>query len=204
LIHAHEFAWDGERDPVWKRYQKLYQLYNVPENLAEAHGRGRVTGQPPESTHCNNIGPEPRKMLYPPLKRWLGIPTPEKEHRERRPAADLLCRTAEVKQEISDWPVWKQTQALAEERITAMRKKLADLDERGRRKHLQDRWAELLGNIVSRGEARAGEPRTTKIGNTTLEYRLLQVESGIQIPLVLLLPPREGKRLPLVVGVCQE
>src|SRR5436189_2792509 len=29
LIHAHEFSWDRERDPVWKRYQKIWGFYGA-------------------------------------------------------------------------------------------------------------------------------------------------------------------------------
>lgn len=29
LVHAHEFAWDQERDPVWIRYQKIFGFYDA-------------------------------------------------------------------------------------------------------------------------------------------------------------------------------
>ena len=74
LIYAHEFSWDREHDPVWGRLQKIYGFYKVPENLASVHGRGRVTGRGPENTHCNNIGPEHRKQIYPILKRSVWPP----------------------------------------------------------------------------------------------------------------------------------
>src|SRR5262249_6268844 len=67
LIYAHEFSWDRERDPVWKRLQKIYGFYDVADHLASVHGRGKVTGQPPESTHCTNIGSVHRKQIYPTL-----------------------------------------------------------------------------------------------------------------------------------------
>ena len=37
LIHAHEFAWDMKRDPVFKRYQTLFDWYKV-DGLAAAYG----------------------------------------------------------------------------------------------------------------------------------------------------------------------
>ena len=54
LIHAHEFAWDRERDPVWKRYQTIFSFYQAPDNLDAAFGKGKLSGRPPESSHCNN------------------------------------------------------------------------------------------------------------------------------------------------------
>src|SRR5262249_33582644 len=40
VIHAHEFAWDKERDPVWKRYQKIFAWYNAADNVDASKGRG--------------------------------------------------------------------------------------------------------------------------------------------------------------------
>src|SRR5208282_4078076 len=67
LVYGHEFSWDRPHDPVWARLEKIFAFYDAGDRLAAAHGRGRVTGQPPESTHCNNIGPEQRKLIYPAL-----------------------------------------------------------------------------------------------------------------------------------------
>ncbi len=46
LIYAHEFRWDQEHDPVWRRLQSIYQLYERPDHLAFTHGRGELRGQP--------------------------------------------------------------------------------------------------------------------------------------------------------------
>ena len=64
LIHAHEFAWDGERDPVWKRYQKIWEFYDATDRMSVAHGHGTLTGQPPDSSHCNNIGAVHRRQIH--------------------------------------------------------------------------------------------------------------------------------------------
>ena len=85
LIYAHEFAWDRERDPVWPRLQKVFGLYDAPDRLAVVEGRGTLKGTPPESSHCNNIGPLHRSRIYPILERWFGMPIPE-EYSMRRAA----------------------------------------------------------------------------------------------------------------------
>src|SRR5205085_7726904 len=93
LIYGHEFAWDRTRDPVWARLEKSYGFYKAPQHLASVHGRGSVTGKPPESTHCNNIGPEHRQQMYPTLKDWFGIPQPAAEYQKRLSSEDLACWT---------------------------------------------------------------------------------------------------------------
>lgn len=91
LVHAHEFAWDRERDPVWARYRKIFGFYGKPERLAFAHGRGSVRSSKPDDTHCTNIGAEHRKSgIYAAFETWLGLPVPAKENAERLPAEALL------------------------------------------------------------------------------------------------------------------
>src|SRR5262249_14223102 len=85
LVYAHEFSWDREHDPVWARLQTIYGFYEAKDRIGETHGRGQVTGKPPEATHCNNIGPIHRKGIYPLLKRWFDMPIPEPEYTTRRP-----------------------------------------------------------------------------------------------------------------------
>ncbi|MFO0965536.1 MAG: hypothetical protein U0793_08120 [Gemmataceae bacterium] len=97
LIHAHEFAWDKDRDPVWKRYETIWTWYGDRDGVGFTHGRGAVTGKPPEATHCNNIGPQHRAMIYPYLKKWFDIPIPEKEYQNRVPSEQLQCLTEKAK-----------------------------------------------------------------------------------------------------------
>src|SRR5207253_9323969 len=91
LIYAHEFAWDRDNDPVWARLQRIYQFYGAGDHLAFVAGRGAVTGKPPESTHCNNIGPVHRQPVYRALKAWFDMPLPANEYRQRVPADALAC-----------------------------------------------------------------------------------------------------------------
>jgi len=56
LIYGHEFAWDDQLDPVWARFNKIWGFYDAPTSWPPPRAR-LGPGTPPESTHCNNIGP---------------------------------------------------------------------------------------------------------------------------------------------------
>jgi len=184
LIHAHEFAWDRDRDPVWKRYQKIWGFYNDPDGISGCNGRGAVTGQAPESTHCNNIGPVHRQGIYPALEKWFKIPAPEKEYQERRPAADLLCLGPNTKP--------KGVHELAKELAGTARPKAA---------RLRDHWTFVLGDTQP-GDPKATESLPRKMGDITVERTSLEVEPGIVVPILTLLPAT-GSKLSVVIGVSQ-
>jgi cephalosporin-C deacetylase-like acetyl esterase len=191
LLYAHEFAWDQARDPVWKRFEQIFTLYGSRDHLAAVHGRGSVRGQPPQDTHCNNIGAEHRKAgIYEAFDRWFGIRAPVQEPAERRPDEDLLCLAAGARPPR----LHELAAALGAERAAAAGKRTAPAT-------LRQRWASLLGGVdpapfevVDYGTGRAGDVR--------VERRALQIGS-VAVPFVLLLPAREGKR-PAVVAVGQE
>jgi dienelactone hydrolase len=181
LIYGHEFAWDRERDPVWKRFEKIYGFYDAIGNLAATNGRGSVKGQPPESTHCNNIGPVHRQGIYPAFQKWFGIPEPEKESQERRPAAELLCARPDLpSRSVCD---------LASERVTAAR---------------GTDWERLLGDTKPAADPKVASQESRKSGAVQVESIALEVEPGIVVPLLLLLPSRDaGKPGTAVVAVAQ-
>jgi dienelactone hydrolase len=183
LIYAHEFAWDRERDPVWRRLETVFGFYDAAGNLSWTNGRGSVKGQPPESTHCNNIGPVHRERIYAAFQEWFGLPKPEKEHQERRPAADLLCARP-------DLPL-RSSRELAEDRIRIDAAAPKD-------------WRRVLGDTTPAADPNVASSASAKLGELTLERIALDVEPGIVVPLVLLLPPRAADRkLAAVVAVSQ-
>jgi cephalosporin-C deacetylase-like acetyl esterase len=202
LIYAHEFAWDREHDPVWARLEKIYGFYEATDHLASMHGRGQVTGKPPESTHCNNIGPEHRQGIYPPLKRWFDIAPPVKEYQQRHKPEELLCLTPEAAQPR---PLHELAAELGAERTAAARDRLAKLTPAARRQRLRQEWAGLLGTVELAPAAPVSERRSEQLGGVTVERLLLPIEREVQVPVLLLLPPRKaGTRLPVVVGFAQE
>jgi cephalosporin-C deacetylase-like acetyl esterase len=213
LIYAHEFSWDQEHDPVWRRLQEIYKWYHHPERLDSAHGRGKVTGKPPESTHCNNIGPVHRKQIYPALQRWFNIPIPAAEYRKRRPSDELLCLTAEGKDRQQ--PLWKLTHDLGAQQAADARAALSKVPPAEQRKRLRQVWDQRLGGtlpvklpgpLTYRETSQLGEVLVMDwaLGPITVKRMVLNTERAIQVPLMLLKPAvRPGKRMPVVVAFAQ-
>jgi len=199
LIYAHEFAWDAERDPVWKRLGRIWGFYGAADKLAASHGWGNVTIKPPEASHCNNVGAPHRKGIYPHIERWFGIPAPKEEPQQRRPAEELRCMTDAVAAKRQPKLVHYLAKALSLERGGKARAALAALAPGDRRKKLRDDWARLLGDIEPKGA-----PKADARGKDDLAERiLLNVEDGVVVPALLLLPAGKRERLPLVVAVAK-
>ncbi len=184
IIHAHEFAWDREHDPAWKRYQTIMALYGAEDKLAFTHGRGSVKGQPPESTHCNNIGAEHRKMMHPAINKWFRIDA--SEYSKRVPAAELQCWTPELRDRLQprmlhelarEWAAQRQKeeQPRLDEELAAWRTKFA-----------------VVERYEVRRVARDGSLRT---------FVLTSRQGGLPIPLTFLNVPRRDKA-PIDVVLC--
>jgi dienelactone hydrolase len=209
LVYAHEFAWDRERDPVWKRLEKIHGWYDARDKLAFTLGRGSVSGMAPESTHCNNIGPVHRRGIYPALKRWLNIPEPEKEYRKRRPAADLTCLTPEAAAALRPRPVHQLAAEIGAERVAAARQRLGKLAPAARAERLRQDWARLLGKVERPADCRATVLKVERLGDVRVERLVFAYPKGdepeVVVSALLLTPPRgKGARLPVVVGLAQE
>jgi dienelactone hydrolase len=205
LIYAHEFAWDREHDPVWTRLEKIYDLYGAGDRLAATHGRGSVSGKPPESTHCNNIGPEHRKDIYPILKRWFAILSPAEEYRKHHSVEELTCLTPEAIKEVRPRPVHELAAELGAARAAAARKRLGELALGDRRSQLRQDWTGLLGTIEPRADPKVSEHGKQQMEGMMVERIALEVEPDIVVPLLLLTPsPKSEGRLPVVVAFAQE
>lgn len=201
LIYYHEFYWDREQDPVWKRLQKVWGWYDAADNLIGMAGRGFVVGSEPQNTHWL---PESREMLYPVFKKWFDIPSPGKEYSKRRPIDDLLCITPQIAKEHR--PAYELAARLGAERTATAREGLDRLKPDERRKKLQREWAALLGNVEP-GKPQINEmlPAPESLGKVRVERLHLAAESGIVMPTLLLVPPLEkGHEPPIVVGVSQQ
>jgi dienelactone hydrolase len=181
LIHAHEFAWDRERDPVWKRYQSIWGFYGAGDKLDAAHGRGGLSGQPPEATHCNNIGAEHRKMIHPAFERWFGIRATEAQ--DRRAAAELACLAPDIK----PTPLHEIAARIGSERAAAAKDRRAKLGRERRRERLREDWKRLLGDIEP-GDPKLVSVAESRVGEVSVEHVTLHVDRDFPIPLVLLRP----------------
>jgi dienelactone hydrolase len=206
LIHAHEFSWDRERDPVWKRYEKIWGFYDAKDNLAFAHGGGTIRVNNAEATHCNNIGRVHRQLIHEAFRKWFGIDvTPEKEYSQRRDAAELRCWTDEWREKLKPQPLHEVLTKEAEKDVTTIR---PDLDEQEtsvlRRLRLRAAWdAHLTDQEVF-------APRTAKettlgretVRDVSLRRALLTTDKGIDVPALLLIPRGSQSDVhPVVVAV---
>jgi cephalosporin-C deacetylase-like acetyl esterase len=202
LVYAHEFAWDKDHDPVWARLEKIHGFYgDAGKTLASVHGRGSVSGKPPEATHCNNIGPEHRKQLYPIFKEWFKLPVPEKEVNVRRTADELTCLTPQFLEKVKIPTLHQLASDLADQRIEAARLRW-DLEPDVRKKQVKKEWNKLLGDIDPKGAPKAKEAGTAALPGAAVRRVSLEVEPGIVVPVLLLVP--EGKKdVPVVIGLAQ-
>jgi hypothetical protein len=204
LIYAHEFAWDREHDPAWSRLEKIYGFYQARDHLAAMHGRGSVSGKPPDATHCNNIGPEHRREIYPFLKRWFDMAVPEQEAAKRHSAQELTCLTPESDKEPKLPPLHELAAALGSERAEEARKRYAELTLLARRLRLRQDWARLLGEVEPKADAKVVKEDRQRVGKVTVERLALEMESGVPVPLLLLLPDRKADaRSPVVIAFAQ-
>jgi cephalosporin-C deacetylase-like acetyl esterase len=207
LIYAHEFAWDYERDPVWARFEKIFGWYDVPTRLTSATGRGSVKGKAPESTHCNNIGAEHRKPIHAALQRWFDMPIPEEYHQPRS-SQDLVCWTEEARQTLKPRTLSEVSSDLAEQRVAAARSRVSANASNERAEELRQLWRPLLGNRLTDLQAvkatqlnQESDPQWSE--SVAVERIVLNVESRIAVPLVLLRPRNNKSVRPLVVGLSQ-
>ncbi|HEY7157173.1 MAG TPA: acetylxylan esterase [Gemmataceae bacterium] len=203
LLYGHEFTWDRERDPVWARLEKIYAWHDANDRLASTHGRGRVTGKPPEASHCNNIGPLQREGIHTTFKRWFGIDPPIKEPRERHSVAELTCLTPALARELKSQPLHILAAALGAERATTARRALAKKKPAEHRQQLRRDWAKLFGTVEPSAEAKVSARDKQRIGDVSLERLTLEVELGIVVPLLLLTPTTTETRPPVVVALAQ-
>jgi dienelactone hydrolase len=204
LIYAHEFSWDTERDPVWKRLQKIYGFYNAERNLDFTHGTGLLTGRPPEASHCNNIGPVHRERIYAGLEEWFGIEPPEREVEERLPDDALVCLSSEVRTELDLRPVHEILTEIGVERSATFRSSLAGLSPDKQRERLREAWSVLLGDVEPVGEFNVKSRNSSSLGDIAFERIVLEVEPDILVPMLLLLPGEDQGGCPIVIGLSQD
>jgi dienelactone hydrolase len=200
LIYAHEFAWDRDHDPVWKRLRTIYAWYGKPDHLASVHGRGSVSGRPPKSTHCDNIGAVHRAGIHKALRRWFGIQAKEPESRKHHAPSELMCLTTDIKTR----PVHELAGELAAERLAAARRARRALEPSRRASRLREQLRGVLGAVEPWPRPAVRGLRKEEVGKITVERFTLDVGATMQLPMLLLLPPRKpGTRLPVVVAVAQ-
>ncbi|MFO0870055.1 MAG: hypothetical protein U0935_14080 [Pirellulales bacterium] len=203
LVYAHEFSWDRDRDPVWRRLETLYGWYEVPDRLAATLGWGKVTQASSEASHCNNIGRPHRRAIHQAFERWLRISPPALEEDQRFKAPQLACLDGvAASNDRRPTPVHQLARDLATQRGSEFRKSLADLPEAERRRRLRVAWQEKLGVPLPTAApsfhsvpAPSGQPRSLQ--------GWLRDTHGIDVPVLLLLPeetPAQGSPVVIILS----
>ena len=206
LIHAHEFAWDQERDPVWKRLETIFGYYQARDLLRSVHGQGNVRDSGPGNTHCNNIGPEHRQGIYPALRDWLGMTIPKKEYRQRLLASELRCWTPAWEKQLQPKSLVDLAGKLGQERSARQRLRVEILSPQEARAWLREGLSGLLGKSAPREVTKKDLPGPKVAGLETLAAVFTMADPvPVQVPVLYLIPP--GKKLeesPWVIGLAQE
>jgi cephalosporin-C deacetylase-like acetyl esterase len=201
LIHGHEFAWDGQRDPVWKRYQEVWgDYYKAGDHVGVAHGKGVLQQRPPEASHCGHIGEFHRRMIHPLFDKWFGIKAVE--YSMPRQGDELVCLTEKATKDIKPRSLNEVMSDIAAARIEKARARLTGKSADERRQILRTEWSKLLGPITpSRAVGKTKKTETMRNGD--VERLVLEVEPGIVVPIVVLVPAKRAKQGPVVIGVAQ-
>lgn len=198
VIHAHEFSWDRDRDPVWKRYRKVWGFYDAADNLSFTTGTGQIQVNDAKASHCTNIGPIQRKGIYVALKKWFDIPVPEKESQERRTASELKCWTDEAVKELKPKPLYGVLAGLASSQQAA----------RQARTNFSDSARASFRFVADDELGRPQEwPRIVLPGARLCEAYSWPLRHAGSATRALMLKPTdlvEGERLPIVCCFAQE
>lgn len=206
LVYAHEFKWDQDRDPVWKRLQSIFGFYDHTDFLAFTHGSGAVTGSSSQDTHCTHIGKLHRVRIHEAFRAWFGINAgPETEFSSRVPSDRLRCWTPDLKQELRPKSLAEMTTALADQYAARnLHERQTQLVAGDKPRETRRRWAELL-RITSEDPLAVEQTIRQETATTVrVESVLLISSSGNRIPLVLLTPKNLRDRQPVVVAICSQ
>jgi cephalosporin-C deacetylase-like acetyl esterase len=203
VVYAHEFAWDAKTDPAWPRLQKIFGFYDAKDSLRVAHGKGKVTGPGgPDNTHCNHIGAVHRKMIYPALKDWFGMPIPE-EYSKRRTSDELRCWTDEARAELKPKKLHEVLPQYAIEVAKTRSKVLLGLKREDELNLWRNEWAKQLGTVEPFANPKVTTGKAEEVPGGTLGRFVMEVEPGVVVPLLLITPKDAKGKLPVVVMVAQ-
>ncbi len=205
FVFSFELEWpDGvEKEPIWARYKKVFDLYGHQERLAEVDGFGPFTG-PGEVTH---IGVQHRRKLYPILNKWNNVPIPLEEYHNPRPEQDLMCLTADEAAHRKPKTANEIALRIAEERLSSARSKRNGLPARERGVELRKALKAKLGRDFEPPAQPEAHLLWTK---NDLQFAIDGIEvgsePGIQIPLLLIRPKaaNSAARYPVVVGFSRQ
>lgn len=210
---------------AWERSQKIWNFYGARDRLAAIQGYGLIRLSMERVSHCFSVGPQQRAELYPLLQRWFGIPLPAPEdlailpdsmlstnpYREearrqeaarRRSHAELLSIPPALSAQLPRRSLHQLAWEKGARMLAAARAARAGLPPEEQRRRLQEELRRLLGDIDPPARVPAQRFWTRRLAGVTVEAVALEVEKGIEAPLLLLRPDKPG-RVPAVVAVTQ-
>ena len=205
LIYAHEFMWDRERDPVWKRFQRIYgEFYDKGDRLAFAVGKGSVKDSSDVATHCTHIGRYHRQFIHPAFDRWFDIKIePDDEYSQRVDEGALTCMTSDFRDRHAPGTFVTALAQVSAERIASARQRIRKQSIALRRSTLRRELSGLLGPVESATpRVLANRSDRRAVASAIVHRVLLETEDDVSVPLLLLTPPCETVS-PVVIAVSQ-
>jgi cephalosporin-C deacetylase-like acetyl esterase len=199
LVYAHEFAWDQEHDPAWKRLKTIYGFYGEEGNLTSTHGEGSVRGSGAGNTHCTNIGPIHRVAIDDAFQKWFQIAKPSHDEMPRRTAEELACLTEDMK----PTPLHELAARIGKQRATHRREQLAQPteDKNAIADAVRDNWTGLMGEVRPRIVPKVQKLLPVqKQGSIAIERLALEVDPGVLVPLILLRPAADKPSVVIAVS----
>jgi len=210
LIHAHEFAWDQERDPVWNRYQKIWgDYYGAADRVSFTHGYGNVRKSSSEASHCTNIGPVHRKKIHEAFAKWFQIHVdPNHEFSAPRPSEELQCWTDAAREKLAPQTLNQRWTELAQGRSNQARAKLQNMSRDEQRAQLRNGWRKILGpiDIVPRAQKSLvvrEVPDRAVAPDVQVHELEFAVDSRATSRLTLHIPKEGSNRKPVVIAIAQ-
>ncbi len=202
LVYGKEFAWNPERDFVWKHLEKVYELYGTCDALRSIHGSGRGSRHGPMDTHCTNVGPIHRRQLYAILQEWFDIPIPEQEVTEPVQKEILECVTRGTGTTFSMRLMHEVTQEISQKHLASVRRMREAQEPSTQAVQLQQELSRVVGPMTPSPSYRV---QSTHQGFGQSEFIVLEVKENLFVRLQLLWPSGFGKSTPpVVIGLTQE
>jgi len=208
LIYAHEFMWDRQRDPVWRRFQRIYDgFYGERAKLAFAVGKGSVRDSSDIASHCTHIGRYHRQFIHPAFARWFDIQVGvDGEYSNHVDRSALLCMTSEFRERFAPQGFVKLVSELGESRVASASQRLRTQSVESQRTTLRRELSELLGPVEparARVLASTTDAQDAQLmPSMSVRRLLLETEEGISVPL-LMLSPNSNSASPVVIAIAQ-
>jgi len=202
FVYSFEIGWPAgvEKQPAWARYKKVFEWYGVRDHLDQVDGFGPFPG-PGE---CTNVGTFLRRKIDPILQRVLGVVPPADEYYRPRTEADLAALTPAVAAARHPKTAGSLAYEMARTRLAEARSGDEALAGGTRLAEIRKRVGEKLGDVSPSSEPGVKSAWKKTFGEVEVEGLLLDVETGITIPALLLKPSKTATaRMPVVLAVAQ-